>query len=288
MNKKIIGLVLVGLICIGGTEATSYALENQNTIKKQVKISNGWSKGYDGKWYYYRDGAKVKDKWLLDNGTWYYLTQDGSMKIGWLKDNGKWYYLNQNGSMKKGWLQEGNKWYYLTQNGSMKIGWLSDNGIWYYFYSNGQMAHDTVIDGYKLDSSGVWVDSKKSFEVQVLDLVNKERAKVGLKALKLNSSLTNVAKIKSKDMHDLNYFSHNSPTYGSPFDMMQQFNITYRAAAENIAAGYTTPESVMTGWMNSPGHKANILNKSFTEMGIGIYKGDRGYKNYWTQMFIGN
>lgn len=288
MNKKIIGLVLVGLICIGGTEATSYALENQNTIKKQVKISNGWSKGYDGKWYYYRDGAKVKDKWLLDNGTWYYLTQDGSMKIGWLKDNGKWYYLNQNGSMKKGWLQEGNKWYYLTQNGSMKIGWLSDNGIWYYFYSNGQMAHDTVIDGYKLDSSGVWVDSKKSFEVQVLDLVNKERAKVGLKALKLNSSLTNVAKIKSKDMHDLNYFSHNSPTYGSPFDMMQQFNITYRAAGENIAAGYTTPESVMTGWMNSPGHKANILNKSFTEMGIGIYKGDRGYKNYWAQMFIGN
>ena len=84
-------------------------------------------------------------------------------------------------------------------------------------------------------------------------------------------------------MHDKGYFSHTSPTYGSPFDMMKQFGITYRTAGENIAMGYPTAEAVVDGWMNSEGHRANILNASFTEIGVG-YVADG---NYYTQMFIG-
>ena len=122
-----------------------------------------------------------------------------------------------------------------------------------------------------------------TYEEQVVALVNQERAKNGLKPLTMNLKLSNVARAKSQDMRDNNYFSHTSPTYGSPFDMMKSFGISYRTAGENIAMGYRTPEAVMQGWMNSPGHRANILNGSFTEIGVG-YVADG---NYWTQQFIG-
>ena len=92
-----------------------------------------------------------------------------------------------------------------------------------------------------------------------------------------------MARTKSQDMRDKGYFSHTSPTYGSPFDMMKQFGISYRTAGENIAMGYSTPQAVVTGWMNSPGHRANILNGAFTEIGVGYVQSG----GYWTQMFIG-
>lgn len=124
-----------------------------------------------------------------------------------------------------------------------------------------------------------------SYEAQVADLVNQERAAQGLPALKYNAELSKVAEAKAADLRDKNYFSHTSPTYGSPFDMMKSFGIRYTAAGENIAKGYTTPAAVMNGWMNSPGHKANILNSSFTEIGVGYVSGDNG-AGYWVQMFI--
>lgn len=122
-----------------------------------------------------------------------------------------------------------------------------------------------------------------SYEQQVIDLVNEQRAKNGLRKLTANWELSRVARYKSQDMHDNKYFSHTSPTYGSPFDMMKSFGISYRSAGENIAQGYRTPEAVVKGWMNSSGHRANILNSSYTQIGVG-YVSDG---NYWTQMFIG-
>ena len=98
--------------------------------------------------------------------------------------------------------------------------------------------------------------------------------------------LSNVARTKSEDMRDNNYFSHTSPTYGSPFDMMKKFGIDYMAAGENIAMGQPTAASVMNAWMNSPGHKANILSVNFTEIGVGVAK-DASGTIYWTQQFIG-
>ncbi|MET3699881.1 uncharacterized YkwD family protein [Bacillus oleivorans] len=125
--------------------------------------------------------------------------------------------------------------------------------------------------------------SVSSYERQVVDLVNQERAKAGLPSLKLNAELSRVARFKSQDMHDRRYFDHNSPTYGSPFTMMRNFGISYRSAGENIAYGQRTPQEVVNAWMNSSGHRANILNSSFTDIGVG-YVADG---NYWTQMFIG-
>lgn len=122
-----------------------------------------------------------------------------------------------------------------------------------------------------------------SFESEVVRLVNIERKREGLGELKHNWQLSRVARYKSEDMRDRGYFSHTSPTYGSPFQMIKNFGISYRTAGENIAKGQQTPEAVVKAWMNSPGHRKNILNPSFTEIGVGYT--EQG--NYWTQMFIG-
>jgi uncharacterized YkwD family protein len=92
-----------------------------------------------------------------------------------------------------------------------------------------------------------------------------------------------VAQKKSVDMAQNNYFSHTSPTYGSPFDMMRDFGVTYRTAGENIAQGQRTPQEVVNAWMNSAGHRQNILSTNFTHIGVGYEKSG----NHWTQMFIG-
>lgn len=120
-------------------------------------------------------------------------------------------------------------------------------------------------------------------EQKVIELTNAERRKNGLSDLKADSALSNVAREKSKDMKAKNYFSHTSPTYGSPFDMMRDFGITYNTAGENIAMGQRSPEEVVQAWMNSEGHRKNILNGNFTHIGVGYVEDG----NYWTQMFIG-
>ncbi|MBQ8590836.1 MAG: hypothetical protein IJ486_10345 [Firmicutes bacterium] len=120
---------------------------------------------------------------------------------------------------------------------------------------------------------------------QMLAQVNRERRSAGLSELTLSRELSNVAEIKAEDMRDHGYFSHTSPTYGSPFEMMKQFGISYRKAGENIAKGQKTVSEVMNGWMKSSGHRENILNKDFTHMGVG-YCTDRFGNGYWVQMFI--
>lgn len=122
-----------------------------------------------------------------------------------------------------------------------------------------------------------------SYEQQVVDLVNNIRRQNGLPELTHNWELSRVARYKSQDMCDYRYFSHTSPVYGSPFTMIRNFGVSYRTAGENIAKGQKTPQAVVSGWMNSSGHRANILNASFTAIGVGYVSNG----NYWTQMFIG-
>ncbi|MUG43814.1 CAP domain-containing protein [Paenibacillus woosongensis] len=120
-----------------------------------------------------------------------------------------------------------------------------------------------------------------SFAAQVVDLVNQERAKAGLKPLTTQADLTKVAAAKAADMRQNGYFDHQSPTYGSPFDMMKQFGVSYSYAGENIAKGQRTPAEVMNAWMNSEGHRQNIMNPNFTAIGVAYDNG------YWVQEFIG-
>lgn len=149
--------------------------------------------------------------------------------------------------------------------------------------ANPQIANpDLIYPGQIITIPGVDA-TVDAYEKQVVELVNAERTKRGLKALTMNWELSRVARYKSQDMHDKGYFSHTSPTYGSPFTMIRNFGISYRTAGENIARGYTSPRAVVDGWMNSSGHRANILNESFTQIGVGYVASG----HYWTQMFIG-
>ena len=125
--------------------------------------------------------------------------------------------------------------------------------------------------------------SVTAYEAEVVRLVNEIRQQNGLRPLTANWELSRVARYKSQDMVDNRYFSHTSPTYGTPFQMIKAFGISYRTAGENIAYGYATPQAVVDGWMNSSGHRANILNASYTQIGVGYV----AQGNYWTQMFLG-
>lgn len=125
-----------------------------------------------------------------------------------------------------------------------------------------------------------------SSQNQELQLVNKERQNQGLEGLTINSEVNKLANIKAMDMAKNNYFSHTSPTYGSAFDMMNSNNVKYKTAGENIAMGQKTAAEVMNSWMNSSGHRANIMNPAYDQIGIGIAKDSNG-RTYWVQMFIG-
>ncbi|HBF5456873.1 TPA: sporulation protein [Clostridioides difficile] len=136
------------------------------------------------------------------------------------------------------------------------------------------------------NNSGSTSENFSAYQKEVVDLVNVERAKAGLNPLTLDSSISNVATKKSQDMIDNNYFSHNSPTYGSPFDMLKKFGISYKTAGENIAMGQKTPKEVVNAWMNSEGHRKNIMNPNFSKIGVGVAQKSGG-SIYWTQIFVG-
>ncbi len=121
-------------------------------------------------------------------------------------------------------------------------------------------------------------------ENEMMDLVNQEREKNNLNILALDEELRDVARVKSEDIAANNYFDHTSPTYGSPFEMMDKFGIRYTQAAENLA-GHRSVKLAHNGLMDSQGHRENILKSGLTHIGIGIRR-DEKYGYIFTQMFI--
>lgn len=175
--------------------------------------------------------------------------------------------------------------YTVKQGDSMwKIASKYEIGVSEIIASNPSISNASLIyPGQKLTVPTI--DDIKAKEAEVVRLVNIERTKRGLPPVANNWQLARVARYKSQDMINKNYFSHNSPTYGSPFDMMESFGIRFSAAGENIASGQKTPAEVVAAWMNSPGHRANILSPTYNQLGVGLATSTSG-KNYWTQMFI--
>lgn len=151
--------------------------------------------------------------------------------------------------------------------------------------SGSETNDDSQSDDIEPDNTESTEAGSNEYSEEVLRLVNKERSKVGLKNLTLSSKLTSIATTKAKDMAEKRYFDHRSPTYGTPFEMLQKFGVKYKSAGENIAAGQKTPAQVMESWMNSSGHRANILNSSYTQLGVGFCTGG-SYDTYWVQLFI--
>ena len=141
-----------------------------------------------------------------------------------------------------------------------------------------------------------WDAAMVEFEEEVLVLVNEVRgtgASCGGQAfgsaspLTMNPALRCAARVHSKDMSDREFFDHNNPDGEDPFVRMDRAGYTYFTAGENIAAGQTSPEQVMAGWMDSPGHCSNIMNPDFTEIGVGAFEGPGQFRFLWTQTFGG-
>jgi len=125
---------------------------------------------------------------------------------------------------------------------------------------------------------------------QVVDLINVERSQANLDPLQMDRQLSEAAQLHSESMADDDFFSHYGVDGSSPFDRIEEAGYQYSRAAENIAAGYQTPEAVVQAWMNSSGHRANILNSDLTEIGVGYEylandMGSLNYSSYWTTTF---
>ena len=169
--------------------------------------------------------------------------------------------------------------WYVIQTEKDYIGMASKDYIKLIYPNNNQNTTNQTTP--KNDTTtGLTQDEKETF-----DLINAKRKEAGLSALKIDNELQNVARVKAKDLVDNNYFSHNSPTYGTPFNMMKNFGITYKTAGENIA-GNSSNTGAVNAWMNSEGHRANILNSSYNYTGLAVVSSPK-YGKVYVQMFIG-
>ena len=176
--------------------------------------------------------------------------------------------------------------WYIIQTDSDYVGAVSRKYVRaIYPSSSGSSNSGSSSSGNSSSNSGTQTSNMNSDEKEIFDLINKQRTNNGLTALKHDNGVQRVARIKAQDMVDNNYFSHTSPTYGSPFDMLKSFKISYETAGENIAAN-SSNSSAVTAWMNSSGHKANILNSSFNYTGIGVVSSPK-YGKMYVQLFIG-
>ena len=122
-----------------------------------------------------------------------------------------------------------------------------------------------------------------SYAYQVIELVNQERVKYGLAALAADETLMNAAQKRAAET--VTSFSHTRPNGASFSSVLSEYGVNYRTAGENIAYGQRTPQEVVNAWMNSSGHRANILNSKYTKIGVGCYKSGSTY--YWSQLFTG-
>lgn len=172
--------------------------------------------------------------------------------------------------------------WYVIQTDNNYIGTVSSSYVRLIYpntSSNSNSSKSLSSVGENITTSQLTADEK-----EVFNSINARRTANGLSSLKIDDELQNVARIKAQDMADNNYFSHTSPIYGSPFDMMKSFKISYKTAGENIA-GNSTNTGAVNAWMNSEGHRANILNSSFNYTGIGVVKSSK-YGKVYVQMFI--
>lgn len=228
--------------------------------------------------------------WFQENNNWYY--KDSANRVynnEWQLINGSWYRFDTSSRMQKGWILDGGKWYFLNEkNGNMLVGWQNINNKWYFLNpgNGGALSVNTIIDGkYYVNADGEWKQggnsSKSTLADEVIRLVNEERSKNGLAALRKSEVLMDIALIRASDLPTS--FSHNRPDGSSCFDLYDEKGYVYKSSGENIAYGQGSPQSVMEGWMNSSGHRQNILNAEFKEIGVGVYEKDGLY--YWVQAF---
>lgn len=238
-----------------------------------------------GNYYVGGDGAWIpgygSDQWMQDGRGWWYRHADGGYTTNdWEMIGGSWYHFDGSGYMQTGWQKIEGFWYYLQENGAMASNtWVGN----YYVYENGVMATDTWIGGYYVGPGGCWVSDNSALkEQEVWALVNEARAANGLDALEYDYTLAEAAGKRAQELVEL--FDHVRPDGTFCYTVLDEFGIEYWGVGENIASGFTTADSVMNAWLNSPGHYMNIMG-DYSHIGVGHYVDSYGYE-HWVQLFI--
>ena len=251
-------------------------------------------------WYYMGASGYMQTGWLNYGGGWYYLDSvNGNMRVGWISLNNVWYYLNpSNGGRMDAdtYTPDG---YYVDSTGAYQpntdytnssykrnnnSGNNSNTYTYTYNYSDNSATSNNNSNNSGFDWSKLYSDEKPKqistdeYEDKVIELVNAERTKRGIPALKKDDSLMDTAHLRANELAEL--FSHDRPD-GS--DCFSAFPSGYNHWGENIAEGQKDPAAVMDSWMHSEGHKKNILNKNFDSIGVGCYNNNGTLE--WVQNF---
>lgn len=258
-----------------------------------------------------QDGQYLKDnhqyannELVTDNNQLYFLGADGIMKTGFVPVNGVYYYFTPTGNMQTGWVFDNNAWYYMQTDaahfGQMTVNASQNvNGKSYYFGADGRMVHDTTIGqtSYGTDGAAITytqntniggnltqaMQSVSSFDhdaevTEIYNLVNQERTKRGLNTLELSEELNEIADQRAEEI--VNDYSHDG-FYDYISDIRDIFGQV--KISENID-GNSSASGAMSAWMNSSGHRANILKPNHSNIGIGAYK--TGSMIYYVQLFV--
>lgn len=285
-------------------------------------VSANWNENCDKSWSYV-EGDSVSRNWKNISGEWYYFSSDGKMLTNWVHYKGAWYYLKNSGEMQTGWIHVDGIWYYLDNTGAMETGWIKDNGNWYYLNDNGAMQTGNISLGsktYYLNQSGIFkqvmsnsnqdtasdsslanydtsvditglaklaqnytINIQPSAENKILELMNQKRTEAGLKLLTLDSTLQQIARYKSNHMIQFGYFDHTTPEGKNWASWLDAINYQYTSTGENIAYNNYDPVELFNQWWNSSGHRENMMNPSYTKVGIGVIYGNNKYMG--TQTF---
>ncbi len=278
-------------------EGNSYTFDATTGILQSGSfVQNGWVV-IDDNWYWYENGVKQgiegRGKEIFDpsSNAWYWLdaVENGkkttSKDVYQESDGGKWVRYDENGHMIKGWSeQDGKKYYFDPITGAMQKGLVIIEGTTYSFNETTGILEQNSGDKQKEELDNEENKKREEFVKEVVRLINVERVKAGLGELVIDTDVKSAAQKRAEEL--LTTFSHTRPDGSRCFSVLGEYNVSYKSAGENIAAGYSSPEAVVEAWMNSTGHRANILG-DYTHIGVG-YKYQQGvsFQHYWTQLFI--
>ena len=271
-------------------------------------MNTGWICD-NGTWYYNNNSGVMETGWINDGGNWYYFDTTGAMRTGWIKDDGKWYYADSTGAMQTGVVKINEKTYCLNKSGEMLIGSIKVGNQLCTFASNGQavdtipqcrkefnsngniVVEPTIAESNQEASETSSVDVNElpklpqnyaisvqaAAENKILELMNQKRTEAGLQPLTMDSTLLQVARYKSNHMIQYNYFDHTTPEGTKWTDWLKAIGYKYTATGENIAYNTYDAVELFNQWWNSPGHKANMMNASYTKVGVGVINGNSKY-----------
>ena len=313
--KKIF-CITAGIISSLAFSLTAFAGTWQKTGNNWYYQNNGvnatgWVQD-NGFWYYMNSSGIMTTGWQQVNGSWYYMNPEGKMATGWVNDRGTWYYMNPSGAMMTGWVQSNGKWYYMGPSGAMLANRYTPDG--YYVNSLGEYEAKSSTDGnnssvsqnddenldlselskYGIDLGNMDVggdlgsqDTAYDHDAwvnQIYNLTNNERVKNGQSALSLDSELSRIADERAEEIANefqtTGNISHEG-LHAHASEIRSMFGQV--VIRENCATGAVNPAMVVSDWMNSTGHKANLLNTNNQYSGIGIYK--TGYMVFFVQIF---